>query len=112
VADHILPDFGIFCNEAYDLLNPCLNLMFYSYTNSYKVLPDLLRELRINAGFRQIDLAKKLNVPQSRISKLELGERRIDLMELREICKALDKPLIEVIKEFEQRTEVQNFETK
>ena len=59
-----------------------------------RVLLSLLKEVRVEAGFRQVDLARKLNVPQSRISKYELGERRIDLLELRDICAALGIPVI------------------
>ncbi len=92
-------------------LNP-FNSMYGLCTNAHKVLLDLLREIRIGAGLRQVDLARKLNVPQSRISKLELGERRIDLIELRGICKALNKPLIEVIQEFERRVGGQDIEAK
>lgn len=64
---------------------------------------DFLREIRIEAGLRQVDLAKKLNVPQSRISKYELGERRIDLLELRSICVALGFPFLEFVQELEKR---------
>lgn len=55
----------------------------------------------MEAGFRQVDLAKKLRVPQSMISKYEVGERRIDLLELREICAALGVSLVEVVEELE-----------
>lgn len=62
-----------------------------------------MREIRIEAGLRQVDLAKKLNVPQARISKYELGERRIDLLELRVICEALEFPFLEFVQELEKR---------
>lgn len=72
-------------------------------TDAHKVLLALLKEIRIEAGFRQIDLADKLKVHQSRISKYEVGERRVDIIELREICNALDKPFLEFIEELERR---------
>ena len=71
-------------------------------TPSQKILQDLLKKIRVEAGFRQVDLAKKLNVPQSRISKYELGERRIDLLEFRAICAALGKPFLECVRELEE----------
>jgi transcriptional regulator with XRE-family HTH domain len=61
----------------------------------YLVITELLYRLRTNAGLTQKQLAERLNVPQSYISKIESGERRIDLVELREVCKALNSNLIE-----------------
>jgi transcriptional regulator with XRE-family HTH domain len=49
----------------------------------------LLRELREERGLRQADIAKTLSCPQSVISKYESGERRLDILELRDICGAL-----------------------
>jgi transcriptional regulator with XRE-family HTH domain len=66
-----------------------------------KRLHGLLREVRLEAGLRQIDLAKRLGQPQSFISKCESGERRLDLPELREVCKALGIPLNEFVRRFE-----------
>ena len=54
-----------------------------------KVLQELLRELRSEAGLRQIDLAKALGLPQSMVSKFESGERRLDVIEVRELCEVL-----------------------
>jgi transcriptional regulator with XRE-family HTH domain len=42
-------------------------------------------------------------VPQSFISKIESGERRIDLIELRKVCIALSSNLQEFIAEFEKQ---------
>ena len=38
---------------------------------------------------RQVDLANRLGQPQSYVSKYESGERRLDILELRQICNAL-----------------------
>lgn len=70
-------------------------------TREHRILLELLKKTRIKAGFRQVDLAKKLNVPQSMISKYEVGERRIDLLELREICAALGVSLLQVVEQLE-----------
>lgn len=48
-----------------------------------------LRNARRNAGISQEQLAEKLEVTQSFISKCERGERRIDVIELRIWCEAL-----------------------
>jgi transcriptional regulator with XRE-family HTH domain len=61
-----------------------------------------LRQLRLDAGMRQEDLARRLRGPQSLVSKYEIGQRRLDPVELREICRALDLPLVEFVKRFEK----------
>ena len=55
-----------------------------------------------------MDLAEKLNVPQSMISKYEVGERGVDLLELRDICAALEVPFIEFVQELEKRLAEKN----
>jgi len=70
-------------------------------TEEHKKLLKLLRRTRVEAGLRQIDLARKLRVPQSMISKYEVGERRIDLLELRDICSALGISLTEFVEQLE-----------
>jgi transcriptional regulator with XRE-family HTH domain len=65
-------------------------------------LQNLLRGLRGKAGLTQAALAKKLKRPQSFVCKYEIGERRLDLVELRQICRALNVSLAEVAKRFEK----------
>ena len=73
------------------------------YSDGQEKLRTLLVEIREHAGLTQVMLAKKLKRPQSFISKYEGGERRLDLLELREICNALGISLVEFIKKFERR---------
>jgi transcriptional regulator with XRE-family HTH domain len=61
----------------------------------------LLRNLRSEAGLRQVDLAAKLGRPQSFVSNYEAGDRRLDFMELRQICIAMDITLEEFVRCFE-----------
>lgn len=68
-----------------------------------KVLLEMLNQLRNSSGVRQIDLAEKLDVHQSFVSKYESGERRLDLIELRRICNSLGTNVIEFVTEFEER---------
>lgn len=65
-------------------------------------LQDLLRQIRLEAGLRQIDLAERLDKPQSFVSKYESGERRLDLLELREVCGAADTSIEEFVYRFER----------
>jgi transcriptional regulator with XRE-family HTH domain len=62
---------------------------------------DLLRQVRTEAGLKQADLAKKLHQPQSFVSKYESGERRLDLLELQQLCSALHLSLTEFVRRFE-----------
>src|SRR5579863_4281247 len=54
-----------------------------------KALLSLLREIRMDAGLRQVDMAKALGMPQSVVSKYESGERRLDILELRKVCEVV-----------------------
>ena len=49
----------------------------------------LMIKARKSAGLVQQDLADRLQKPQSFIAKYEGGERRIDVVEFIEICRAL-----------------------
>lgn len=52
----------------------------------HAVLQQLTRSLRCEAGLTQQELALLLRKPQSYVSKYESGERKLDIVELREIC--------------------------
>lgn len=67
-----------------------------------RILLQLLRQVRVDAGMRQEDLARALGRKQAYISKYELGERRLDLLELVAVCDAVGVPLIEFVKQFEK----------
>lgn len=60
-----------------------------------------VRQLRLDAGLRQADLARKLGEPQSFVSRYESGERRLDVLELRQICAVLGVSLADFIKRLE-----------
>lgn len=59
-----------------------------------------LRDLRRGLGLSQQELADRLEVDQTFVSKVERGERRLDLMELRSVCQALDIDLVDLVSEF------------
>jgi len=50
-----------------------------------------LRQLRLSANLTQSELADRLNKPQSYVSKVESGDRSLDLIETREYCVACEK---------------------
>jgi transcriptional regulator with XRE-family HTH domain len=57
--------------------------------NQRLVLAGLLRALRQEAGLLQEDVAERLGTSQNTISNLEIGERRLDVLELRRYCTVL-----------------------
>lgn len=73
-----------------------------------KIVEALLKELRVNAGLRQIDVAAALGIQQSMVSKYEVGERRLDILEIRTLCKLFGLSLEKFIKELEKRLEGNN----
>jgi transcriptional regulator with XRE-family HTH domain len=73
------------------------------HTREYAVLLDLLREMRLAAGVTQVQLAERISETQSHLSKLERGEIRLDLIQVRTICQALGTPLPAFAVELEKR---------
>jgi len=61
----------------------------------------LLREIRLGARLRQVDLAERLRHRQSFVSRYESGERRLDFVEVAEICAALGIRLSDFVRRFE-----------
>ena len=72
------------------------------YSSEQERLCALLRQIRTDAGLRQADVAKRLDRPQSFVSKYEAGERRLDLVELRQVCEAMGVSLIDFARMFEE----------
>ncbi len=69
----------------------------------HKILLNLLKGLRHSKGLTQLELSNLLDVPQSFVSKYELGERRLDIIELRSICRKLDIDFLKFIKSLEKQ---------
>lgn len=67
----------------------------------YLVFADLLRTARKEVGLTQIELADRLRVEQSTISKIERRERRVDVAELRRICRALGVSFVDFASRFD-----------
>lgn len=61
-----------------------------------------LRAKREEKGLSQYQLSQILNVPQPYVSRIETCERRIDILELMNICEALDISLIDFVREIDE----------
>lgn len=66
-------------------------------------LCSLLRETRVRNGLTQQEVARRLGTPQSFVSKYESGERRLDLVELGQVCSALEVSLALIVEDFQRR---------
>lgn len=66
-------------------------------------LIELLRELRVAADLRQVELADRLGVNQNFVSNVEQGIRRLDVVELRDYAAALEIPFLELAQRWEER---------
>tara|TARA_R100001480_G_scaffold32077_3_gene43410 strand:- start:676 stop:990 length:315 start_codon:yes stop_codon:yes gene_type:complete len=71
------------------------------YTHRQRILLDLLRKIRKDAGLRQDDVAERLGRPQSFVSKYESGERRLDILELYDVCGALGLTLSKFVEKLQ-----------
>lgn len=63
------------------------------YTKEHKNLIKLLKKARKEAGLDQEDVASFLGKTQSYVSKIEAGQRRIDIIQLRQFAKLYKKPI-------------------
>jgi transcriptional regulator with XRE-family HTH domain len=64
-------------------------------------LVSLLREMRIEAGLTQVDLGARIEKDQAYVSRYESGQRRLDVLEVREICQVIGVTLEEFAKRLE-----------
>ncbi|HCX11561.1 MAG TPA: transcriptional regulator [Hyphomonas sp.] len=56
-----------------------------------------MRTARREAGLSQQQVAELLGVPQSYVAKIELGERRIDVIEFLQLVAAIDASWLEIL---------------
>lgn len=63
------------------------------YSQDYKKAIERLKEARLDAGLKQEEVADRLKKPQSYVSKVELGERKIDIAELKQLAKIYKKDI-------------------
>ncbi len=67
------------------------------HTSRYKEMLRRLRLARKQAGLTQVEVATALGRTQAFVSKCELGERRIDPLDLADFAKLYRTPLTSLI---------------
>ncbi len=60
------------------------------YSSNGNILCAWLKEQRINSDLSMRDLGEKLNLHHSIVGRIELGERRLDVIEWIQYCEALN----------------------
>ena len=63
------------------------------YSKDHKFLTEQLKKARQEAGLEQEQVAKILKKTQSYISKIESGQRRIDIITLKDFAKVYKKDI-------------------
>ncbi len=76
------------------------------YAPEYAVVLRLFREAREQSGLTQVELAERLGQTQSFVSKIERGDRRLDLIQLRTILAHFDVTLPEFVARLESQLDV------
>lgn len=63
------------------------------FTKDHEALIEKLKKAREDNGLDQAEVAKFLGKTQSHVSKVEAGQRRIDIVELKEFARIYKKPV-------------------
>ena len=70
-----------------------MNASDKAYQKAYAKFRARLVQARQEAGLTQVEVAKRLGKAHSFISKCELGERRVDFIELKQLARIYGKDL-------------------
>lgn len=70
------------------------------HSRSYKAVSKLLRRMREDAGLTQRAIGERLSKPQSWVYNSETGNRRVDLAEFCDWCKACGVSPVAGVKKF------------
>ncbi len=71
------------------------------YTDEYAAVLRLLKTARTKSGVTQIELAERLGQTQSFVSKVERGDRRLDIVQLRSILLEFGVTLPDFVRQLE-----------
>lgn len=62
-------------------------------TKEYAIFIERMKKARLESGLRQVDVAKKMKRPQSYISRVESGEYRLDILEVKRFAQLYGKSI-------------------
>ncbi|MBD8826625.1 helix-turn-helix domain-containing protein [Pseudomonas sp. CFBP 13602] len=72
------------------------------YRREHVIFLQELKRMRVESGMTQAQCSAALGRPQSFMSDVERGVRRLDTVQLRDLCQVLDSDLISFTSAFEQ----------
>jgi transcriptional regulator with XRE-family HTH domain len=75
------------------------------FSPAYKKLCEMLVAARKKAGLHQADVAKALGVHQSFVSKIESGERRLDVVEFLRVAKLIKADPVAILRMVSRTTD-------
>jgi len=73
------------------------------HSSEHAVLIGLLKELRLSADLSQAQVAERLGRPQTYVSAVEVGDRGLDLLQVRELAAVYGLDFPTFAKELEER---------
>ncbi|KPX53808.1 putative regulatory protein [Pseudomonas amygdali pv. photiniae] len=71
------------------------------YRREHVIFLEVLKRMRVESGMTQAQCSAALGRPQSFMSDVERGVRRLDTVQLRDLCQVLNNDLISFTKSFE-----------
>lgn len=74
------------------------------FTQRHQEFIAFIASVRRAAGLTQVELAERLGKPQSFVSKVERGERRLDVIEFCQVAEALGHDPAKLLQEFFAQT--------
>ncbi|MBI6914111.1 helix-turn-helix transcriptional regulator [Pseudomonas juntendi] len=72
------------------------------YRREHVIFLQELKRMRVESGMTQAQCSAALGRPQSFMSDVERGVRRLDMVQLRDLCQVLGSDLISFTKSFEK----------
>lgn len=72
------------------------------YRREHVIFLQVLKRMRVQSGMTQAECSAALGRPQSFMSDVERGVRRLDIIQLRDLCQVLGSDLCSLIDSFEQ----------
>ena len=69
------------------------------YSKAHKKIVEKLKQARKEAGLDQQEVARQLGKTQSYVSKLESGQRKLDILQIKELAEIYHKKITDFIED-------------